>query len=124
MRDKLMQKESNDIDIAVDNMTLDDFAATIDEHLNAERAAKSSDHQYQKAFSMRRGNTEKMKNIDMITITHEAGLALDFVTLEKDENGEASPSQDALHRDSTINALFYNINENKVEDYSCGIADL
>jgi len=36
-----------------------------------------------------------------------------------------TPEQDALRRDLTINSMFYNINENKVEDYTGkGIDDL
>jgi tRNA nucleotidyltransferase (CCA-adding enzyme) len=36
-----------------------------------------------------------------------------------------TPDQDALRRDLTINALFYNINESKVEDFTkLGIKDL
>jgi len=36
-----------------------------------------------------------------------------------------TPEQDALRRDLTINSMFYNINENKVEDYTGkGLDDL
>lgn len=36
-----------------------------------------------------------------------------------------SPEEDALRRDLTINALFYNINEQKVEDFTGkGLEDL
>jgi tRNA nucleotidyltransferase (CCA-adding enzyme) len=36
-----------------------------------------------------------------------------------------SPEEDAYRRDLTINALFFNINKNKVEDYTMmGVNDL
>jgi tRNA nucleotidyltransferase (CCA-adding enzyme) len=36
-----------------------------------------------------------------------------------------TPSQDAFRRDLTINSLFYNINQQKVEDYTQqGVEDL
>jgi len=36
-----------------------------------------------------------------------------------------TPEQDALRRDLTINSMFYNINENKIEDYTGkGLDDL
>lgn len=91
VRDKLMGLESNDIDFAIDSMPLEEFAQLIDEHMNAEAAAAQTDHQYQKAYSLRKANTENMKSLSIITISHPCGLSLDFVNLEKDSNGEPSP---------------------------------
>lgn len=61
-------------------------------------------------------------------------LWVDLVNLRKEEYAEDSripvmefgtPEEDALRRDLTINALFYNINEDKVEDFTkMGIEDL
>ena len=73
---------------------------------------------------MREANAEKMKSMTVIAIT-VLDYPLDFVNLAKDENGAASPTADAHRRDCTINALFYNINEGKVEDYTGkGLNDL
>ena len=52
---------------------------------------------------------------------------IDFVNLRGEEYTEdsripiqkiGSPKEDAFRRDFTINSLFYNINENKVEDFT------
>ena len=53
------------------------------------------------------------------------GHELDLVNIWKDSDGNDSPLEDALRRDLTINALFYNINEAKIEDMTGqGISDL
>jgi len=61
-------------------------------------------------------------------------MAVDLVNLRNEEYTEGSrvpiirigtPEEDAYRRDLTINALFYNINESKIEDFTkMGIDDL
>lgn len=55
------------------------------------------------------------------------GIDVDFVNLRGEEYTSESripkivfgtPLQDAERRDLTINSLFYNINENKIEDFT------
>ena len=73
---------------------------------------------------MREANDENSRSMTVIAITVLDNL-LDFVNLTKDENGVPSPAADAHRRDLTINSLFYNINESKVEDMTGkGINDL
>ena len=61
------------------------------------------------------------------------GVSIDFVNLRGDDYTEGnqgdmkigSPEEDAYRRDLTFNSLFYNINENKIEDCTGkGIEDL
>ena len=73
---------------------------------------------------MRAANTQKMKSLAVVNVALK-GYSLDFVNLDQDEDGVASPKKDASRRDCTINALFYNINESKVEDWTGnGLSDL
>ena len=73
------------------------------------------------------------KHLETATIKVE-GQWIDLVNLRNEEYSQDSrvptmqigtPSEDAYRRDLTINSLFYNINEEKVEDFTGhGIADL
>ena len=66
---------------------------------------------------MRAANADKLKARAIVNVTVR-GVSLDFIELAKDATGLPSPSEDAKTRDITINALFYNINEGKVEDWT------
>ena len=62
------------------------------------------------------------------------GLMIDLVNLRNEEYTQESrvptieigtPTEDAYRRDLTINSLFYNVNEEKIEDFTGkGITDL
>ena len=73
---------------------------------------------------MIKANCEKSKHLETATIKVE-GMFIDLVNLRKEEYasdsrvptiGFGTPTEDAFRRDLTINAMFYNINEEKVED--------
>ena len=78
---------------------------------------------------------EKGKNLD-VAVTRIEGLSIDLVNLRheeytaesstgNDETKFGTPKMDASRRDLTLNALFYNINEDKIEDYTgTGVEDL
>ena len=61
-------------------------------------------------------------------------MSIDLVNLRNEEYAEDSrvpeirigtPEEDSFRRDLTINAMFFNINENKVEDFTGkGIEDM
>ena len=82
---------------------------------------------------MIKANSDKSKHLETATIRVE-GQMIDLVNLRSETYTEESrvptieigtPSQDAYRRDLTINSLFYNINEEKVEDWTeLGISDL
>ncbi|KAK4694816.1 hypothetical protein P7C71_g2820, partial [Lecanoromycetidae sp. Uapishka_2] len=71
-------------------------------------------------------NPEKSKHLETIT-TKILGLDIDLVNLRKETYAEDSrtptmefgtPEEDALRRDATVNALFYNLNTSEVEDFT------
>ncbi|KAG6866248.1 hypothetical protein C0991_006835 [Blastosporella zonata] len=127
VRDKLLGADSNDIDIALSDMMGLEFA----EHLAA--------------FASRNGvatgniskiaqNPDQSKHLETATFRF-LGLDIDLVNLRSEEYAEGSriptevtfgtPVQDALRRDTTINALFYNVHTREVEDYTGkGLEDL
>lgn len=80
-----------------------------------------------------RANPEQSKHLETATMRLH-GLSLDLVHLRSETYTEASripeieigtPEQDALRRDFTINALFYNLQTREVEDWSHqGLPDL
>jgi tRNA nucleotidyltransferase (CCA-adding enzyme) len=78
-------------------------------------------------------NPEKSKHLETAT-TNLFGLDIDFVNLRCEEYAGDSriptvqfgtPTQDAFRRDATLNALFYNLQEQKIEDFTGrGLQDL
>ena len=82
---------------------------------------------------MIKANCEKSKHLETATIRVE-GLMIDLVNLRSEQYTEDSrvpvieigtPTQDAFRRDLTINSLFYNINDEQVEDLTGhGLSDL
>ncbi|KAJ7356826.1 hypothetical protein DFH08DRAFT_850219 [Mycena albidolilacea] len=127
VRDKLLGMQSNDIDIALTDMMGEDFAG----HLSA--FAESKDVKTG-AIAIFNPNPEQSKHLQTARIPI-FGLELDLVNLRSEEYADNSriptaiafgtPLQDALRRDITINALFYNIHTREVEDCTeKGIEDL
>lgn len=134
VRDKLLGIPSNDIDVAINSMTGSAFTEQVQNFLKDETNLKR--HRltpldvgrcYQTA-----ANPEKSKHLETSTMTI-LGYDVDFVNLRKETYSSESrnpimefgtPEEDALRRDCTINALFYNIHTNEIEDYTCGLKDL
>lgn len=114
VRDKLLGLESNDIDIAVDNMTGEDFARLISSNVNVVAA-----------------NPEQSKHLATAMVRIE-GLPIDFVNLRTETYTDSripemkfgTPKEDASRRDLTINSMFFNINTNEIEDFVGGVEDL
>ena len=126
VRDRLLGVKSDDIDIMVDNMSGEEFANKVSLHVGA-----SSPH-------VIRANPEKSKNIETaksyIPLPSGKVQEVDFARARKEEYTgnsriptiqNASPEEDAIRRDLTINALFYNLSTMQVEDFTGkGIRDL
>ncbi|CAE7941303.1 CCA1, partial [Symbiodinium sp. KB8] len=78
-------------------------------------------------------NPEQSKHLETAT-TKVHGKEVDFVNLRCEEYAEdsripttkfGSPLDDALRRDFTVNAMFYNVNDGVIEDYTGrGFVDL
>src|SRR5690606_32173777 len=115
VRDKLLGLESNDIDIAVSNMTGEQFAELIDP----------------KKITVIKANPDQSKHLATAMVTIR-GVPIDFVNLRSETYSDSripemkigTPQEDALRRDLTINSLFFNINTGEIEDYVGGMKDL
>ena len=115
VRDKLLGKESDDIDIALNDMKGSSLANLINEEL----------YPGKNKVGIIQQNVEKGKNLETATIK-VCQTWIDLVNLRcEDKNKIGTPITDAERRDLSINSLFYNINEGKVEDFTNkGIHDL
>ena len=126
VRDKLLGKASKDIDIALDDMLGREFAEHINGYL---RACDLPVHH----IAVIASNPEQSKHLETAAVKVE-GIDIDLVNLRAEDYTEDSriptmkfgtPLEDAMRRDLTINALFYNLATNAVEDYTgMGLADL
>ncbi|KAL3474006.1 hypothetical protein BJX99DRAFT_248584 [Aspergillus californicus] len=132
VRDKLLGVGSHDIDVAINTMTGYEFGMHLKEYLdipeNLEKYKENHEGgEIQEAIiSLHKieANPEKSKHLETVT-TKIFGLDIDIVNLRKETYSEESRTpqmefgtaeEDALRRDATINAIFYNLNESKVED--------
>ena len=111
VRDKLLGIEVNDIDISVEGI---DFIEFTDELIKIYPTTCN--------FGVfRRSDKNKNKENNRISVAH-------FKLFENFEldicNITPSPLLDAKRRDLTINALFFNINTFKIEDFVGGVHDL
>ncbi|KAJ6259257.1 hypothetical protein Dda_6156 [Drechslerella dactyloides] len=130
VRDKLLAGDSNDIDIGINNMTGYEFAGHLSAYINAHSeqfgGGARSVHKIE-------SNPDKSKHLETAT-TKLLGLDIDFVNLRSETYSEESripqmkfgtPTEDALRRDACVNALFYNLMTQQIEDFtSRGLQDL
>ncbi|KAG9496959.1 hypothetical protein J7337_011748 [Fusarium musae] len=134
VRDKLLDIQSHDIDVAINAMTGVPFAQAMCDY--CERPEAMSKHSIGHAdigslHNVAR-NPEKSKHLETAMIKM-FGLDLDFVNLRKETYTEDSRNpqmefgtaeEDARRRDATVNALFYNLHDDRVEDFTGGLADM
>ena len=126
VRDKLLGKESNDIDIALDKY----------KGIEAAKIVKNSMNDCS-TIGIIATNPDASKHLETACI-RIFGFEVDFVNLRTDTYADTripnivlfiqkigTPYEDAHRRDLTINALFYNINEDVIEDWTLkGLSDL
>lgn len=132
VRDKLLGVDSHDIDVGISSMTGYQFGMALKDYLdvpeNLEKYKQSlpSEELSDAIVSLHKidANPEKSKHLETVT-TKIFGLDIDLVNLRKETYSDDSRNpqmefgtaeEDALRRDATINALFYNLNESKLED--------
>jgi tRNA nucleotidyltransferase/poly(A) polymerase len=131
VRDMLLGLHSNDIDIAIETATNGEpVSGEVFAHRIAEYQQAHGDRAH--TVSVIRANPEMSKHIETATVrVHE--IPVEFCALRTDVYTDASripqvrpgtPLEDALRRDFTINALFYNLHTGMVEDYTTGLDDL
>ncbi|KAK3139436.1 hypothetical protein QOZ80_5AG0383180 [Eleusine coracana subsp. coracana] len=126
VRDKLLGKDSADIDIALDNMTGQNFCEKVNEY-------SKMVGEEQKGIGVIQCNPDQSKHLETARMLI-FDIWIDFVNLRSETYAENSriptveigtAEEDAYRRDLTINSLFFNINNNSVEDLTGrGIEDL
>ncbi|KAF9354188.1 hypothetical protein BGX34_011162 [Mortierella sp. NVP85] len=127
VRDKLLGLSCSDIDIGVESMMGYDFATLVADYLE-----RISPHR--KSIGRIASKPSKAKHLETATM-FILGFPIDFVHLRSEIYDDpnrfpreivfGTPYEDAHHRDFTINALFYNIRTNQIEDYTGnGLKDL
>lgn len=134
VRDKLLGIPSNDIDVAIDTMTGVDFLRKLHDYCLTPAAARVhgiNPNDIGKQYMVAR-NPDRSKHLETASVKI-FGLDLDFVNLRKETYADDSRNpqmefgtaqEDALRRDATVNALFYNLNKDEVEDFTGGIKDM
>lgn len=134
VRDKLLGIQSHDIDTAINVMTGEAFALKLCELCEQPDTIKKHGIAESDIGNLHKiaRNPEKSKHLETTTIKL-FGYDVDFVNLRKETYTEDSRNpqmefgtaeEDALRRDATINALFYNLNTGKVEDFTTGLIDM
>ncbi|KOS20638.1 CCA tRNA nucleotidyltransferase [Escovopsis weberi] len=134
VRDKLLGVESHDIDVAINVMTGQTFAQHIFEHCKSPTIAAAHGIGEGDVGNLHKvaSNPDKSKHLETAMVKL-FGLDLDFVNLRKETYAEDSRNpqmefgtaeEDALRRDATINALFYNLHTEELENFTGGLDDL
>nr|PVC50626.1 tRNA nucleotidyltransferase [Theileria orientalis] len=126
VRDKLLKNENKDIDVAIPKMTGMEFC----EYLNK---FTKDNYGFSKTVGIVKRCPEQSKHLETATMS-VLGFDVDFVNLRSEDYAADSripvmrigtPYEDCMRRDFTVNALFYNITKNYIEDFTTkGIEDL
>jgi len=128
VRDKLLKAEMKkvDIDIALDTMLGREFAELVNDWLEKH-------HKERHSVGIIQRNPDQSKHLETARMM-VYGLWIDLVNLRTEKYTHDSripvieigtPYEDAMRRDLTINACFYNVNNNTIEDYTGrGLSDM
>lgn len=118
-----MGKESDDIDIAMDNMFGEEMAEIVrlkNFKKDVADGKVKKDAAAPKGYGVIKANSDKSKHLET-AVCKVMGEWVDLVNLRSEEYAQDSrvptidigtPEQDALRRDLTFNSLFYNLNTN------------
>lgn len=127
VRDKLLGIGSHDIDVAINKMTGYQFGLLMKEYLEAPgNSEKHGIDPEEVKLAKIEANPVKSKHLETVA-TKILGLDIDLVNLRKETYTEDSRNpimefgtseEDALRRDATINAMFYNIHTSEIEDFT------
>ncbi|NJM82158.1 MAG: CCA tRNA nucleotidyltransferase, partial [Tabrizicola sp.] len=140
VRDKLLGQQSNDIDAALSTLSGkvfgQNFSRFYDEHgakYRDEAARQGIANAELSKIVLVEEDAEKSKHLAVAKMKL-FGLEVDLVNLRTEVYASDSrtpvvqigtPEEDAMRRDATINALFYNIHTGQVEDFTGkGLDDL
>lgn len=121
VRDKILGIDSQDIDLAVENVTGDEFGKKLQSHFPQNISKYQTIVEYE-------GQPSVLWVAKAVIFDN---FDIDICRLRTDEFPDVPPSeeqgtpyQDSIGRDFTINSLFFNLNTMKVEDFSNGINDI
>ena len=132
VRDKLLGVGSHDVDVAINKMTGENFGLKMLEYLkipgNLEKHAfdTAESGKIMSGLHTIKANPEASKNLETATIK-VMGIDLDLVNLRKETYDEVSRNpqmefgtaeEDAMRRDATVNAMFYNLHTQQIEDFT------
>eukprot|EP00760_Papus_ankaliazontas_P005540 PhM_4_TR12645/c0_g1_i1/m.53119 len=131
VRNMMLGIPANDIDIAVDGRDSTGACMTGEYVANQVTLYQQSVGLESRHIGVIHSNPEKSKHLDTAT-THIFGHGIDFVHLRSETYATTriptiqpgTIESDAERRDFTVNALYYNIHTQLVEDYCAGIQDL
>lgn len=134
VRDKLLGAESQDIDVAINCMTGEEFGRRLGDFCDDPAVIKKYSITPKDLGSLHtiKANPEKSKNLATATC-RVFDADVDFVNLRKETYAADSRNpqvefgtaeEDASRRDATVNALFYNLHTDEVEDFVGGVPDL
>eukprot|EP00978_Attheya_sp_CCMP212_P009849 scaffold23454_cov56-Attheya_sp.AAC.2 len=137
VRDKILGIVTHDVDVALNCTSGVQFATRLQTHLNHVPIG-SDDNAIRETpkVAVISANPEQSKHLETATMRVH-GMDVDFCNLRSGEIYQehsripttsmtfGTPLEDALRRDFTINALFYNIESKQVEDWTGqGLMDL
>ncbi|EAX97214.1 polyA polymerase family protein [Trichomonas vaginalis G3] len=118
VRDKIMGRENDDIDIAISGATCNEFSDAMVSVLgpNTKRVLLEANH-------------EQLKHIDTARVCLFHDFWLDICSLRsalysEGEKLEGTAVSAALHRDFSMNAIFFNVQTMKIEDYVNGVQSI
>lgn len=129
VRDKLLGRDSDDVDIVLDRMTGRAFADLVN-------AFETAQGRTARTVGVIKANPDQSKHLETATMQIGEDMGwVDFVNLRAETYASednriptveiGTPQQDAERRDFTINSLFYNLATKQVEDYTGrGVEDL
>ncbi len=126
VRDKLLGVSSKDIDVAISNMTGSDFGSLMKQFVELPEARGKYEQDILGRMAPIEANPEKSKHLETATMK-VLGFDIDLVNLRTEMYTDDSrnpivkfgtPEEDAFRRDSTINAMFYNLQTSKIEDFT------
>jgi tRNA nucleotidyltransferase/poly(A) polymerase len=134
VRDKLLNIQSHDIDTAINATTGLHFCKKLQEYFQDPKNMEKHDLETKDLGNLYTvaKNPDKSKHLETAS-KKILGFEVDFVNLRKETYSEDSRNpqvefgtaeEDALRRDANINALFYNLHKDEVEDFVGGLEDL
>jgi tRNA nucleotidyltransferase (CCA-adding enzyme) len=127
VRDKILGLQTHDVDIALDACTGVEFANALKKYMQEFEEEKIG------KIGVIAANPAQSKHLETAT-TKVFGIEVDFCNLRHETYAENSripttmlgtPLEDSYRRDFTMNALYYNLHSNEIEDWTRkGLEDL